>query len=457
MAESFSSLWEKDLIEKKEKIKRFERQDLFFSLFERLFSSFFVTIFRSNKSFASYVKQNIYSSVIKKQLKNLWFPNDKITDEILNDFVEALSDANKKPEQILRDFLREFEYYIFKKWIENYFLFEEEFKKKEDIPSFAKYIIDFLKKEVANFLNENIDFSEDDKEFIKGFFEDISPTLFQRIKSILTGDLGIVEKKAPDILDKVDREIYFSRSFYERYFDRFVKEKLEKQGSCYVWILDVDDFKQINTIFWYFVGDKVLIEVMKWLHWEKADFFVRYGWEEFYFLVKNDEKAYDRLSKNRFEIDLGSIDDFIGYIEKVSDSKSLVFKEIIKRLIDFKESWTLWDDEKEINWYYLEFRMSQIHISFEDKWKKRKVSWYIEIKGWRVIFHISVTSAYVLIYKSDELSFKDINYLLGIALWKAKTDRWSRIEIPRWEILKLKVNKQESKTRQEISDVLQKG
>lgn len=97
-------------------------------------------------------------------------------------------------------------------------------------------------------------------------------------------------------------------TFNRRYFDQIIQGEVNRtnrqSGKLAVIIIDVDDFKSVNTRFGHLGGDQVLVEVGQLLKstFRSCDVVVRYGGDEFLVLLTDSDEdeaqsALDRLKQ----------------------------------------------------------------------------------------------------------------------------------------------------------------
>lgn len=80
------------------------------------------------------------------------------------------------------------------------------------------------------------------------------------------------------------------------------QEYVRRSHDCVVAMLDLDHFKSINDNYGHMVGDKVLVEVARWVmaHLRPYDKIYRYGGEEFLICLPETDVATGRDILNRF-------------------------------------------------------------------------------------------------------------------------------------------------------------
>jgi diguanylate cyclase (GGDEF)-like protein len=100
-------------------------------------------------------------------------------------------------------------------------------------------------------------------------------------------------------------------AFNRRYFDQIIQSEVNRanrrSSDLGIIIIDVDDFKSVNTRFGHLTGDQVLISVVEMLNctFRSCDVVVRYGGDEFLVLVtdSNEEGARIALERLRQRVD----------------------------------------------------------------------------------------------------------------------------------------------------------
>ena len=99
----------------------------------------------------------------------------------------------------------------------------------------------------------------------------------------------------------------FNRRYFDQIIEREVNRANRRSSDLGVIIIDVDDFKSVNTRFGHLTGDQVLISVAQMLNstFRSCDVVVRYGGDEFLILVtdSNEEGAKIALERLRQRVD----------------------------------------------------------------------------------------------------------------------------------------------------------
>ncbi|HEV2114003.1 MAG TPA: GGDEF domain-containing protein [Terriglobales bacterium] len=117
--------------------------------------------------------------------------------------------------------------------------------------------------------------------------------------------LQMVYNEAAERLSLVDP---LTDTFNRRYMDQVIAKDLsraERQGVNLVFLMiDVNDFKSVNTRFGHITGDRILVEVAQVLKrtFRASDIIIRFGGDEFLVMLadtdeKSSEHAIDRLQK----------------------------------------------------------------------------------------------------------------------------------------------------------------
>jgi len=88
---------------------------------------------------------------------------------------------------------------------------------------------------------------------------------------------------------------YNRRFIYKRY-----PKYIAKYNKCSVYIIDIDNFKQINDKYGHLIGDKVICAVSSVLlnQINKSDILARWGGDEFILLSKFENKFEFNVQKN---------------------------------------------------------------------------------------------------------------------------------------------------------------
>jgi diguanylate cyclase (GGDEF)-like protein len=100
-------------------------------------------------------------------------------------------------------------------------------------------------------------------------------------------------------------------AFNRRYFDQIIQGEVNRanrrSSELGIIIIDVDDFKSVNTRFGHLAGDQVLISVVQMLNrtFRSCDVVIRYGGDEFLVLVTDstEEGAKIALERLRQRVD----------------------------------------------------------------------------------------------------------------------------------------------------------
>ena len=110
-------------------------------------------------------------------------------------------------------------------------------------------------------------------------FTDISQTMLNYIK---------LEEKT--IHDKLTNAL--NREYFEQNYEKILTKYHTKNSFFALAMLDIDHFKEVNDTYGHDVGDDVLIHFVKTIHKysREKDFLIRWGGEEFIFILKVDSK-----------------------------------------------------------------------------------------------------------------------------------------------------------------------
>src|SRR3989344_2433449 len=100
----------------------------------------------------------------------------------------------------------------------------------------------------------------------------------------------------------------FFKSVLDLEIERYTRNINNKKAKKFtIMIIDLDDFKKINTNYGHITGDRVLFELAEYLQesLRKSDTVARFGGEEFIILMpetetKKAKKVSERLRKNMF-------------------------------------------------------------------------------------------------------------------------------------------------------------
>lgn len=94
-------------------------------------------------------------------------------------------------------------------------------------------------------------------------------------------------------------------AFNRRYLDQIIQGEVNRANrrstELGVIIIDVDDFKSVNTRFGHLVGDQVLVSVAQLLNgtFRSCDVVVRYGGDEFLILVTDGDEGDAKIALER--------------------------------------------------------------------------------------------------------------------------------------------------------------
>ena len=94
-------------------------------------------------------------------------------------------------------------------------------------------------------------------------------------------------------------------TFNRRYFDQIIQGEINRAsrrlGKLALVLVDVDDFKSVNTRFGHLVGDQVLVELAQLLRntFRSCDVVVRYGGDEFLILVTDSDAEEAKIAIER--------------------------------------------------------------------------------------------------------------------------------------------------------------
>jgi diguanylate cyclase (GGDEF)-like protein len=96
-------------------------------------------------------------------------------------------------------------------------------------------------------------------------------------------------------------------TFNRRYFDQIIQGEVNRANrrstELAVIMIDVDDFKSVNTDFGHLVGDRVLVELAQLLKstFRSCDIVVRYGGDEFLVLVTDSDEGGAKIALERLQ------------------------------------------------------------------------------------------------------------------------------------------------------------
>ncbi|MGC8483531.1 MAG: diguanylate cyclase [Thermodesulfobium sp.] len=134
-------------------------------------------------------------------------------------------------------------------------------------------------------------------------------------------------------------------SYNRRYFQERLEEEIDRTKRNNIpfslIMLDIDDFKAINDNYGHIVGDKVLVEIVKFVknRIRKTDFIARWGGEEFMILLTNTdlnnaEKLALELKNGMSKLDIPEIDFVTASFGVTSYHQSDTVNSITKRVDD---------------------------------------------------------------------------------------------------------------------------
>ena len=94
-------------------------------------------------------------------------------------------------------------------------------------------------------------------------------------------------------------------TFNRRYFDQIIQGEVNRpdrrSADLAIMIIDLDDFKSVNSHFGHLVGDRVLVELAQLLKstFRNCDVVVRYGGDEFLVLLTDSDEGDARIALER--------------------------------------------------------------------------------------------------------------------------------------------------------------
>ncbi len=241
------------------------------------------------------------------------------------------------------------------------------------------------------------------------------------------------------------REILTTRSFRQ-----YISCKIDRENwDYYLGMMDIDNFKSINDIFWHQVWDLVLKSIFIRLNervW--SWFWFRYWWEEIWLIVNQEFLKKDRITE--FDIPIDDIGNWQIklirdiqklFLEKTKDGEKIFFTNLVKlheqlgnntmtkiekdEVGEYCESKT---NKKNLTWYYLEKKWDTIHCTYISG--KREMTYHR-----RIHWDILTTTVSIWLSKLDENDFetqKSINKNISEAdslLYKAKDGWRNKIEV----------------------------
>ena len=121
--------------------------------------------------------------------------------------------------------------------------------------------------------------------------------------------LQMVYNEAAERLSLVDP---LTDTFNRRYMDQVIAKDLsraERQGINLVFLMiDVNDFKSVNTKFGHLTGDRVLVEVAQVLKrtFRASDIIIRFGGDEFLVMLADTDEKSSEHAINRLQRQLAS-------------------------------------------------------------------------------------------------------------------------------------------------------
>lgn len=94
-------------------------------------------------------------------------------------------------------------------------------------------------------------------------------------------------------------------TFNRRYFDQIIQGEVNRavrrRTGLAVIMIDLDDFKSVNTRFGHLVGDQVLVEAAQMLRatFRSCDIVLRYGGDEFLVIITDGDESRARVALER--------------------------------------------------------------------------------------------------------------------------------------------------------------
>ena len=96
-------------------------------------------------------------------------------------------------------------------------------------------------------------------------------------------------------------------TFNRRYFDQIIEGEVNRAnrrtGDLAIMVVDLDDFKAVNTRFGHLIGDQVLVSVGQLLKstFRNCDVVVRYGGDEFLILLTDSDEEDAKIALERLQ------------------------------------------------------------------------------------------------------------------------------------------------------------
>lgn len=159
--------------------------------------------------------------------------------------------------------------------------------------------------------------------FIEGCLDNQSLSVLRGLHSVYAKQTLLLDTKERDSLTHLlNRQSLDQTLFHIQQFGREVGVRSPDSKTCWLAVLDIDRFKQINDTFGHIYGDEVLIHFANVLNElvRFSDFLFRFGGEEFIIILtrvtaRDASEAFERFRRaiENYEFPSGSVTVSIGY------------------------------------------------------------------------------------------------------------------------------------------------
>ena len=111
----------------------------------------------------------------------------------------------------------------------------------------------------------------------------------------------------------------YNRRFFEKTFNSLVNINSKEQGSYWLALLDIDNFKEINDSYGHNMGDLVLVTIAQLIKQklDENELLGRWGGEEYILLLQQDNKKLAQivLESIRYDIESLAIESDLGEVK----------------------------------------------------------------------------------------------------------------------------------------------
>jgi len=241
-----------------------------------------------------------------------------------------------------------------------------------------------------------------------------------------------------------NRELLFSGKWKkDNLFCKWVELMIQQRRNLHILLLDIDDFKAVNSIFSHVWWDIILGNIMKLFneyYSENEGLWFRYGWEEFILVFEDSDKLlkffYFIYSKIGRLFLFNFKEDIFNYYWKGNFDNSKVilrFVDIIKNRRRLKkwfkteEIIDIW--EYKIKVLYSDKDGKTLRVQFYEKERGRYISWTVEILWDDVFINLNVTYSKREIKDLDDIDLVSLISILSSEITNYKSIKKKKLRI----------------------------